>query len=48
MAQAEFLQSVKNELTKYAFTYLSKEYLQAVNYTVKDVEGNFAATCFRL
>lgn len=40
LVQAEFLQSVKHELTKYAFTYLSKEYFQAVNYTVKDVDGS--------
>lgn len=40
MVQAEFLQSVKNELTKYAFSHMSKKYLQAVNYRVEYVEGN--------
>jgi hypothetical protein len=37
--QALFLQSVKGDLTTYAFTYLCKEFHQSVNYTVHDVEG---------
>jgi hypothetical protein len=36
---AVFLQGVREHITEYAYAYLAKEYLQAVNYTIKAVEG---------
>ena len=39
--QAGFVQSCRDILTEYAYTYVCKEYLQAINYEVIECEGTY-------